>query len=239
MHGRQYTDPARACEPLSYYHRRGPLGAVFEEFGRRGGAAPRAVAVVGLGTGASAAYAREGEDWTFYEIDPAVVRLARDPRLFTYLTACPASPPRVVVGDARLRLREAPEGAYGLVVLDAFSSDAVPAHLLTREALDLYLSKLAPGGLVVFHTSNRSLELDRVVGGVARDAGLVARIYADTKYDADEGKDPSEWVVAARRPEDLGSLAQDTRWAPLDETRGRPELWRDDFSNVTNVIKWQ
>jgi hypothetical protein len=239
LHGRQFTDPARACEPLSYYHRGGPLGAVFEEFARASGTEARGVAVVGLGTGASAAYAREGEAWSFSEIDPSVVRLARDPRLFTYLTACAPAPPRVVLGDARLRLREAPDASYGLVILDAFSSDAVPAHLLTREALDLYLSKLAPGGLVVFHTSNRSLELERVVGGIARDAGLVARVYTDTKYDPAEERDPSEWVVVARTEEDLGALAGDPRWAPLDENRGRLEVWRDDFSNVASVIKWQ
>jgi hypothetical protein len=239
LHGRQFTDPARACEPLTYYHRLGPLGVVFDEFARRDGTTARSVAVVGLGTGASAAYAREGESWTFYEIDPSVVRLARDPRLFTYLTACTPAPPRVVLGDARLRLREAPDASYGLVILDAFSSDAVPAHLLTREALDLYLSKLAPGGLVVFHTSNRSLELERVVGGIARDAGLVARVYTDTKYDPAEERDPSEWVVVARREEDLGALGGDPRWTPLDESRGKLEVWRDDFSNVARVIKWQ
>ncbi len=239
LHGRQYTDPARACEPLSYYHRRGPLGTVFEEYGRRQAEGRGGVAVVGLGAGASAAYARAGEDWTFYEIDPAVARLARDPAFFTYLTKCANAAPRVVIGDARLRLREAPDAAYGLVVLDAFSSDAVPAHLLTREALDLYLSKLAPGGLVVFHTSNRSLELDRVAGGLARDAGLVARIFTDTNYDSEDARDPSEWVVVARRAEDLGRLADDARWAPLDQTTRKLEVWRDDFSNVASVIKWQ
>jgi hypothetical protein len=237
LHGRQFTDPTHACEPLSYYHRTGPLGSVFEAFGAQATAAPR-VAVVGLGTGASAAYARAGQAWTFYEIDPAVARLARQQWLFTYLSACAAAPAEIVLGDARLKLLDAPAGTYGLIVLDAFSSDAVPAHLLTREALDLYLSKLAAGGLVAFHTSNRSLNLERVVGGLAHDAGLVARIYADREYEPEIGKEPSEWVVVARRPEDLGPLAADARWQPLDPTTHQLEVWRDDFSDLVSVFKW-
>jgi hypothetical protein len=238
LHGRQSTDPARACQPLSYYHREGPLGAVFDAFDAKPGAAQSGVAVVGLGAGTAAAYARAGQRWTFYEIDPAVVRLARDPKFFKYLSVCSAAPAEIVLGDARLKLRDAPAGGYGLIVLDAFSSDAVPAHLLTREALSLYLSKLAPGGLVVFHVSNRSLELERVVGALAADAGLVARVFADREYKPDTGKDPSTWVVVARATEDLGALDADARWQTLDERHYKLELWRDDFSNVVRVFKW-
>jgi hypothetical protein len=255
LHGKQYTDAARRCEPLSYYHRGGPLGAVFESLRARTTTAdvkvgsdarpfpPRAVAVVGLGAGTTAAYARAGESWTFYEIDPAVVRVARDPEFFTYLSACAAAPVAVVVGDARLRLREAEDSAYDLIALDAFSSDAVPAHLLTREALALYLSKLAPGGVLAFHVSNRALELERVVGGVSADAGLHARIFNDD-YDPDDagndpGHDASEWVAVARRPEDLGALADDPRWLPLDASTRSLKLWRDDFSDVLGVFRWR
>ena len=238
LHGRQFTDPARACEPLSYYHRKGPLGSVFAALGARTTGSQN-VAVVGLGTGASAAYAKAGQRWTFYEIDPSVVRLARDPALFTYLSACAAAPVETIVGDARLRLRDAPENYYALIALDAFSSDAVPAHLLTREALDLYLSKLAVGGLVVFHVSNRSLDLGRVVGGLARRAGLAARVFADKEYEEpDIGKEPSEWVVVARREEDLGTLAADARWLPLDESQGKFVVWSDDFSDIVSVFRW-
>jgi hypothetical protein len=236
LHGRQSTDPARECEPLSYYHRSGPLGSVFEAYGERAGAAPH-VAVVGLGTGASVAYSKPGQEWTFYEIDPAVARIAQDSLFLTYLSRCAASPPRILLGDARLRLREAPADAYGLIVLDAFSSDAVPAHLLTREALDLYVSKLAEGGLIAFHTSNRTLELERVVGGNAREAGLVARVFDDSEYLPVQGKEPSEWVIVARRPEDLGSLDSDPRWSPLEE-RDELRVWRDDFSNILSVFRW-
>jgi hypothetical protein len=236
LHGRQFTDPTRECEPLTYYHRAGPLGSVFAAFDAKQDTA-RSVAVVGLGAGTSAAYSRAGEAWTFYDIDPAVVRVARDPALFTYLSKCAAAPVSIVLGDARLRLRDAPANAYGLIVLDAFSSDSVPAHLLTREALALYLSKLAPGGVIAYHVSNRSLELERVVGGLAADAGLVARVFPDKEYDADAGHDSSTWCVVARNGQDLGALSTDARWQPLDARGYKLELWRDDFSNVVTLFK--
>jgi hypothetical protein len=242
LHGTQYTEAVRRCEPLSYYHREGPLGSVFKSLDARASTRPLAVAVVGLGAGTTAAYSRAGESWTFYEIDPEVVNIARDPALFTYLSACSAAPVNVLTGDARLRLREAPAYAYDLIVLDAFSSDAVPAHLLTREALALYLSKLAPGGLVAFHVSNRSLELERVPLGLAADARLEARLFADNFKPGDAGRDPnhdpSTWVVLARDAEDLGALAADARWRPSSALAQRPELWRDDFSNVVTLLKW-
>ena len=241
LHGTQYTDAAHACEPLSYYHREGPLGTVFDALGSKTRGHARSVAVVGLGAGTTAAYSRAGESWTFYEIDPEVVTIARDPALFTYLSSCAAAPVNVVTGDARLRLREAPPSSYDLIVLDAFSSDAVPAHLLTREAVALYLSKLAPGGLVAFHVSNRSLELERVALGVAEDAGLVARVFTDEYKTSEEGHDPnhdpSTWVVAAREAEDLGTLSTDTRWQTSAARKQRLELWRDDFSNVATLFK--
>lgn len=242
LHGTQYTDPKRACEPLSYYHREGPLGSVFAALDAKADARAHSVAVVGLGAGTTAAYARAGESWTFYEIDPEVVRIARDPALFTYLTSCASAPVQVVTGDARLRLREAPPSAYDLIVLDAFSSDAVPAHLLTREAVALYLSKLAPGGSIAFHVSNRSLELERVALGVSADAGLDARVFADEHKPGEQGRDPnrdpSTWVVAARKTEDLGQLAADARWQTASALNQRPELWRDDFSNVITLFKF-
>src|SRR5215207_1102620 len=211
LHGKQYRDAAKVCEPVSYYHREGPLGSVFQHVRAKreaaGAGAPLAAAVVGLGAGTTAAYARAGEAWTFYEIDPQVVEVARDPRLFTYLSACAGARPAVLLGDARLRLREAPDAAYDLIVLDAFSSDAVPAHLMTREALALYLSKLAPGGVVAFHVSNRSLQLERVAGGIAREAGLASRIFDDGRQGSDAGLDPSTWVAVARTAADLGPLA--------------------------------
>jgi hypothetical protein len=122
-------------------------------------------------------------------------------------------------------------------VLDAFSSDAVPAHLLTREALALYLSKLAPDGVIAFHVSNRSLQLERVAGGIARDAGLASRIFDDGQGEQ-FGKDASTWVAVARTDADFGPLASDTNWPEFDTAVSRLEVWRDDFSDILSVFRW-
>jgi len=236
IHGRQSLALDRHCEPLSYYHREGPLGQVFKTFDVQ--SAGGRVAIVGLGTGATAAYSRAGQSWTFYEINPAVVEIARDPSYFTYLSYCAAAPVEVSLGDARLQLHNAPPAHYALIVLDAFSSDAIPMHLMTVEALDLYLSRLAPGGLVVFHISNRSLDLHPVVADLARARSLVCLSFDDTARDQPGGKEPSQWVVMARRPEDVQTLAADTRWKPLEGRPDRP-VWTDDFSNIVSLFKWR
>ena len=236
IHGRQYTDFTRQCEPLSYYHQDGPLGQVFAAF--QASPAATDVAIVGLGTGATAAYARAAERWTFYEINPAVVGVARAPEYFTYLINCAHAPISVVLGDARLQLAHAPDHAYGLIVLDAFSSDAIPVHLMTQQALDLYLSKLAPTGLLVFHISNRSLDLHPVVADLARSRNLACLVRDDVQRDQSEGKESSQWVVMARRTEDLNTLTSDPRWhaLPGDATR---HVWTDDFSNILSIFKWR
>ncbi|MEJ7640038.1 MAG: fused MFS/spermidine synthase [Singulisphaera sp.] len=232
LHGQQGLDPGLRREPMTYYHRTGPIGQVFEAFGAR--PARPDVAVVGLGAGSLACYAAPGQGWTFYEIDPAVVRIARDPRFFTYLKDCRARSRDVVVGDARLRLRDAPDGGYGLIVLDAFSSDAIPMHLLTREALRLYRDKLADGGLIAFHISNRYLDLAPVLGALARDAGLIDRVRRDRDIAPEQakvGKTASDWIVMAAREEDLGPLGKDPRWK-ASMVRPDEEVWTDDFSNI-------
>jgi hypothetical protein len=236
LHGRQFTDEARRCEPISYYHREGPLGSIFEAYNES--ATSPEVAAVGLGSGASVAYSKPGQRWTFYEINPTILRLARDRNLFTYLPDCASAPVQIALGDARLKLREAPPASYGLIILDAFSSDAIPPHLLTREALQLYLDKLSAGGIVAFHVSNRSLDLQGVVAGLVRDAGLAALVFDDGEYVPEKGKEPSQWIAVARRTEDLGSLNRDARWQAIDEQQHRPEIWRDDFSNIISVFKW-
>ena len=216
-HGMQFTGGEIRCEPISYYFRTGPVGSLYEAYAARR-VSPN-VAVVGLGAGTMSAYAQPGEDWTFYEIDPAVIRIAQNPNYFTYLGECAKVPIRFVIGDARLRLREAPEGHYGLIVLDAFSSDAIPMHLMTEEAVRLYLSKLAPGGMVAFHISNRHLNLGPVLGGIARNNNLAAMINDDNNESEAErmmGKDASTWVVIARSPEDLGQLSANLRWRAVE-----------------------
>jgi spermidine synthase len=237
IHGRQSHALSSHCEPLSYYHREGPLGHVFKTFNEQP-ANGQNVAIVGLGTGATTAYTRAGQNWTFYEINPAVVSIARDPAYFTYLSYCANAPVAISLGDARLQLHNAPPAHYALIVLDAFSSDAIPMHLMTVEALDLYLSKLAPGGLLVFHISNRSLDLHPVVADLTLARNLSGLVFDDTARNQPSGKEPSQWVVMSRRPEDLATLAQDARWQKLE---GRPErqVWSDDFSNIVSIFKWR
>ena len=235
LHGRQFTDFTQQCEPLSYYHRAGPLGQVFAAYQARPASAD--VAIVGLGTGATAAYSRANERWTFYEINPAVVGVARAPEYFTYLINCAHAPVSVTLGDARLQLAHAPDASYGLIVLDAFSSDAIPVHLMTAQALDLYLSKLAPGGLLAFHISNRSLDLHPVVADLAASRALACLVRDDLQAAQPEGKESSQWVVMARRPEDLGDLITDPRWHTLPGDPHR-RVWADDFSNILSIFKW-
>ncbi len=237
IHGMQSLDPAGRLEPLGYFHREGPLGDVMRAFGGRGGKEP--VAVIGLGAGTLACYGEAGQEMTFFEIDPAVERLARDRRHFTYLADAERRGVRlkVVLGDARLRLARAGDARYGLIVLDAFSSHAIPVHLLTREALGLYLDRLGPDGLLAFHISNPCLRLEPVLAALARDAGLTARVRSDSG-DERGARAPSDWVVLARREADLGPLADDARWRPLTD-RPAVGLWTDDYSNLLGVLRWK
>ena len=235
LHGREFTAKERRCEPISYFHREGPLGYVFTAF--HASAAPRNVAVVGLGAGAIFAHALPAENWTYYEINPAVVEIARDKRYFSYVGECAKVPFNVVLGDARLRLREATDATYGLIVMDAFSSDAIPVHLMTQQALDLYLSKLAPNGLLVFHISNRNLDLKPVVADLAKSRNLTGVYLGDPVLDPLKAKDPSAWVVMTRKEADDGALFK-TPIASQLSADGK-HLWTDDFSNILSVFRWR
>ncbi len=236
LHGQQSLDPVRGREPLTYYHRTGPIGQVFDVLGKR--ADRLNAAIVGLGTGSLAAYGQPGQRWTFYEIDPLVVRIANNPNYFTYLRDCRASAWEVVLGDARLRLRAAPDDEYGLIVLDAFSSDAVPAHLLTREAIDLYRSMLAPDGIIAFNISNRYLDLTSVVCALARAEGLVCRVRQDFQLSPDDermGKCGSIWAIMAIHEADLGPLAEHPAWVVPRALPGEA-AWTDDFSSILKHV---
>lgn len=236
VHGLQSTDPARRTEPLSYYHRTGPLGQVFERWNTAGSGGR--VAVVGLGVGSAACYAQPQQEWTFYEIDPVVEQIARDERFFTYLRDCTPDAP-VVLGDARLMLTKAPDAAYDMIILDAYSSDAIPTHLITREALALYKAKLAPGGLLLFHISNRYLTLAPVLATLAADAEMVAleQFNDATPEEQAQGKSPSQWVALAHQADDLALLSGDTRWKRLGSASAEL-LWTDDFLSILNVFHW-
>lgn len=175
LHGKQIFKNGLEQTPLTYYHPDGPLGEVFGGWPRPAGAK---IGIVGLGVGTTAAWAREGEDWTFYEIDELVEKLARDPKLFTYLKNA-KSPPKVLIGDARLRLREAPDNGYDILAIDAFSSDSIPAHLMTVEAFQLYRQKLKPDGLLAVHISNRYLNLEPLVAAIGEEMGLQVIIRSE------------------------------------------------------------
>ena len=192
--------------------------------------------MLGLGVGTIAAYAEPGERFTFYEIDPAVERIARNTDYFTYLADCRGKP-EVILGDARLSLEHEPPRKFDLLIVDVFSSDSVPVHLMTREALKIYVDRLNPRGLLAFHISSRYLDLEPMLGSLAEDAGLTARLWRDVDAAGAVGRFVSVWVVMARSPADLGPLLGDSRWQPLACDTG--PVWTDDFSNVAGTLRWK
>ena len=220
-------------EPLTYYYFGGPISEAIEAArGWRGKLGE--IAVVGLGTGSLACHRREGEQWTFFEIDPEVVRIARDPKLFRFLSACAPSA-LTVLGDARLTLAVKP-GQYDLIVLDAFSSDAIPVHLLTREAFAGYLSHLTPHGVIVAHVSNRHMELVSVVGAVGAAEGLTAYAKQDRAANdfAHDYRANAIVVALARDSADLGDLPSRNGWQPV--AKRNVTAWTDDYSNLLGAI---
>jgi hypothetical protein len=235
LHGAQLLDPARRLEPISYYHPSGPVGQFMRALPDRRRLAR--TAVIGLGAGAIACHARAREHWRFYEVDPDIERIARDPRLFTYLRDCPGRRD-VALGDARLSLAAERGPRVGLIVADAFTSDAIPVHLLTREALDLYLDRLDPRGVILVNVSNRYLVLERVLGALAAERGLTCRVAIEGEREVARvpAKAPSTWAALARRPADLGRLAGDRRWRPCP---AGVEPWSDDYSNVVALFRWR
>ncbi len=234
LHGRQAIDPARRSEPITYYARTGPFGVAFFSLPH---VTPNSrVAVVGLGAGTLGAYAHAEQRWTFYEIDPAVERIARTCTYFTYLTDC-GTHFTVVIGDARQSLAQSDGTMYDLIVLDAFSSDAIPLHLLNREALRIYLGRLNRGGVLAFHISNRHLTLAPVLAKLAESEELVALDWFDGGGDSSaNGKQPAEWMLMARSDSDLGPISSDARWIRVKALPSTP-LWTDDFTNIWSVLK--
>ncbi|MEX0906994.1 MAG: fused MFS/spermidine synthase, partial [Gemmatimonadota bacterium] len=230
LHGAIARSGATAGQPLTYYWTGSPVAEVIRH--EQNGQHSLAVGVVGLGVGALAWYARPDEQWTFYEINPAVVELARDTTLFTFLAESGARTLDVVTGDARLMLRDAPDSAYHVLVLDAFTSDAIPLHILTVEAVGLYLDKLKPGGLLVFHVSNRYLDLPPVIAAVGREHGLHAYLRIQQiapELQAEERYVSSDWLVLARSPADF-PLAARRGWLEVHAPGVR--AWTDDYSNI-------
>ncbi|HEY8459434.1 MAG TPA: fused MFS/spermidine synthase [Blastocatellia bacterium] len=235
IHGKQFTDEARKCIPISYFHADGPFGDVVRAF--EASQTPKNVGIIGLGVGAMAGYARPGQDWTFYELNPEVIKIARNDDYFTYLSDCAGQGVRIVPGDARLKLREALDQSFGLIVFDAFNSDAIPTHLLTMEAIELYLKKLGGNGLLVFHISNRSVDLRPVLASAADAVGAECLWRRDTNESPAQGKDASEWVVLVRRANSLEGLAHLLKWERITSTN-RDAVWTDNYASLLKVIRW-
>lgn len=222
LHGNQRLDQRDQCVPPAYYVREGPFGGAIAAHRARGRSG-RTVAI-GLGTGGIACYAERDEPWRFIEINPDVVRIASDPRWFTYLRESDSDRVEVDLGDGRIGLEEEDDGSLALVVVDAFNSDSVPVHLLTREALSMYLDKLEPGGWALLHLSNRVLDLRAVLADVVTAEGASGRV-AETEH--------ATWAVVARHAEDLEGL--DARFVPLP--RGdASRAWTDRFSSLLSAL---
>lgn len=235
LHGIQNMAPGKRTEPLTYYNPESPIGRVFKEFS--GPKAKKSIAIVGLGTGTIAAYGEPGQTFTFYEIDPQIIDLATDDKYFTFVNDSKAKV-NIVQGDARLELAKAPPASYDIIFLDAFSSDSIPVHLLTIEAIEMYLSKLKPGGFLAFHTSNRYLDLPPVLSRAAKHEGLRA-IYLSMDIVGDEeekkGWTISKWLLMGHSYDDFGALGHQFLWQHLDLPPDGP-IWTDDFSNVLSAF---
>ncbi len=264
VHGMQLLLPGEndrsgpAGRPRTYYHAQGPFGDIYRAFASAeapdrlwSGTKLDTVAVIGLGSGQAAAYALRGQRYDFYEIDPAIVRIAEDPQLFTYVAMArdEGATINMIIGDGRLKIAEAPDGFYGMIMLDAFSSDSIPVHLLTKQAFELYLRKLRPDGIIAVHVSNRYFRLYPIVARIAKELGCNIR----RRYDASasewrtdlakadrlrmrrEEQYASEWLIVVRGMENAGKLASDPNWKPIGMPK-EPPLWTDDYSNILSTF---
>ena len=235
-HNAQLLDGDLRREPLLYFGPQGPFGQMIRAL-RGPENKPIDVALIGLGAGAMACYVQPDDDWTFFEIDPAVARMARDPELFTYLSDCAPDAP-VEIGDARLNLIHKPDGVYDVVIIDAFSSDLIPAHLITSEALALYRSKLKPGGIVFFHTTNRLVDVSSVAIAASRAAGLsaIATDYFppdDISFRALRSQTSAVIVGDKLNIDEIAKRLP--AWSARDPHR-YVKPWTDDYSNIVSAI---
>ncbi|HLZ76241.1 fused MFS/spermidine synthase [Phenylobacterium sp.] len=235
LHGAEAVTPRWQCNPLVYYANSTPIGQVF--LGEARAKPALRIGAVGLGAGTVSAYVRRSDHLTFFEIDPLVIRISTDPKHFAYTSRCAKGPVDFVLGDARLTVARQPAEVFDVMLLDAFSSDSVPTHLLTVQAVRGYLTHLKPDGVLILHLSNRNLDLDGPAEAVAKAAGGVALIQ---HYRNKPGEDvagwpsPEEAVIVARSPAGLAPFAHDPRWEPTDPDRVRP--WTDDYTNLFGAL---
>lgn len=239
VHGIQSNDPERPdmhLQPMSYYHRSGPLGMIFENAQKPTNF--QSVGVIGLGAGTAATYHQPGQRFTFYEIDPIVAKIAEDPEYFSFLSECGKDHYKIVLGDGRLQLDKEEDGTFDFLVFDAFSSDAIPMHLLTREAVEMYASKLGDNGLMAFHISNLHFDLEPILGDIAAELKLDTLTCHDVNISEEEmieGKAAASYVVIAKDLERTG-LKNHPKWKST-ETSARNYVWTDDFSNLFDALK--
>jgi hypothetical protein len=233
LHGAQALSPERRCQPLTYYT---PETAIGQTVTAVQAHTPSAnMAVVGLGVGTMAAYVRPQDRMAFYEIDPAVIRLARDPKYFTFISGCAKAPVSFHAGDARLTLSPLPAGQLDLLAIDAFSSDSVPAHLLTTEAIGMYLSKLKPDGVLLLHLSNRHLELrDPVIAAIRKSGGSALTQTSTKAFKGSFVQSPAIVVIAGRNDAALAAFRADRRWQVRDPGKVKP--WTDDYTNLIGAM---
>jgi len=238
IHGIQNAIPGTEKEPTSYYTRGSGVGRVMSSAEMLFGPGAR-MGVVGLGTGTLACYAQPGQSWTFFEIDPVMVRIASDPNRFSFLSRC-APEARIVIGDARIRLAAAPPQSFDILVVDAFSSDSVPIHLLTREALGVYARALRPGGILMMHISNRYLDLEPVLAEGARRDGWQAASFDHKSSPRYLNDHDSHWVAMTRDRETMEDLiaasGSPKAWKKLATRRGFAG-WSDDYASILPLME--
>ncbi|MGD9639216.1 MAG: spermidine synthase [Alphaproteobacteria bacterium] len=238
LHGAQSLDEEFSKEPLTYYNKTGPLGQVFHAYDNIDD--NWNVASVGLGAGTTSCYAKPTQNWTYFEIDPMILTFSKGDKkgekFFTYLDRC-APHAKIVLGDARLSMKEQDDDKYNLLILDAFSSDAIPVHLITKDAIEMYFKKMKKGGLIAFHISNRYLRLEPVLSNIARENGYVSLVLAEsiTNYEKQMMMSASQWVVMAKEYEDVEPLLFEGPWRLTDDDT-KVGVWTDDFSNLITIM---
>lgn len=236
LHGRQFTNPSLELEPTTYYTRSSGAGLALNASRQVLGPGAR-VGVIGLGVGTLACYRKPDESYEFFEIDPVVLHYSQAGP-FTYMRQCVPDAP-VHIGDARMRLETIPPGHFDALVVDAFSSDAIPLHLLTNEAIALYSRATSPDGLLLVHISNRFIKLAPVLARLAEANGLEARIRSDVAPPA-PGATASNWIALSRDKAAIERLMANSppqSWAELPPPADR--LWTDDFASIVPFIEWE
>ena len=233
IHGVQRAGAQERRMPTAYYGRDSGVGRTLLMADNLFGSSAR-VGVVGLGVGTLACYKQPGQDWTFFEIDPVVLDYSEAGQ-FTYLADCAPDSP-IIIGDARIELEEMEPDSFDILVIDAFSSDAIPLHLLTVEALDIYLRAIPEDGVLVMHISNNYIRLQPVIARLAQARSLTARLHADQGVSG-ERLFPSAWVALSRDPAKVAALAAEGGWESLEEPEG--PVWTDDYASILPYLEWE